>query len=266
MKKIILLLFAVSLLFSCNQESVLIETVDLSLDISIYDNTDMGVYKGTFTTMDSKSRGVITVELGANNRAFATLDLITGETVTVKGYRYTSGDPINELLFTNYRESDKSLSFNFSVREDGSDPTVSNVLFNSNASDILLLKETTYSAVTPVTGTYTCAACTQPTTFSFTYITEIVNCPQQCEALITLTPQVLFNNVVYSDLGYGTNLVSTGVISSKCDIAGVLQIPSGDIEWEGTLKFVDTECTKVDDGTWVKTNSGTNGTFMTDPC
>jgi hypothetical protein len=259
MKKIILLLFAVSLLFSCNQEEVLDNTSsELSFDLSVYDSSNMGTYKGVFTTMDSKTRGTILISLKANNIARASLTLVGGEIITLKAPNYISGSNITNLQFSNggTPEARNQIALSFSVDTDGTNPRVDSTIYNTKESNIIIVKETSQSRVQSTTGTYTCAACITATTFSV--LSQVVN-----GELIAST-QVVFNGVAYGGGGSMTNCTFTGGVTN-CTIQGLTEIPSGNIEWVGTVDYLTTTCNFYQ-GTWVKTNSGTNGTFITDPC
>jgi hypothetical protein len=64
MKKIFLLLFASVLVFSCTKNVELADSsADLTSTISQYDATNLGVYKGVFTTQGTMERGVVEINV-----------------------------------------------------------------------------------------------------------------------------------------------------------------------------------------------------------
>jgi hypothetical protein len=253
----LLFLLSITFLLSCTKENVLLDSQNLAMDLSIYDESGMGTYKGVFTTTDSKSRATVFISLKSNDVAIANITLVGGEVVVLKSVNYVSGTFVNNVQFTSDTGTDiaNQVSFEFSVDSNGTNSRVDNVLFNNTEGYILIAKETSLSRVTAVTGTYTCELCTLPTTFSV--ITQVVN------GELLLNTQVLFNGVDYGGGGSVTNCVyETGI--TTCTIQSVTEIPSGNIESVGIAEYnTPADCTYMS-GTWIKTNTGTNGTFETD--
>jgi hypothetical protein len=258
--KTIKLVLVVSILFlaSCSQEGILKESKNLEQDLSIYDDSGLGSYKGVFTTLDSEIRGTIFISLKSNNIALANVTLATGDIIVLKSPNYESNARIQNIEFNSGIEfdSETKMSFIFSVAPNGSNPTIKNTLFNLKQGNVLILKETSRSRVTPTTGSYTCELCTLPTTFSV--ITQVVN-----GELLAAT-QVVFNGAAYGGGGSITNCTFIGG-ATNCTMQGLTEIPSGNIEWIGTVQFITNTCNFMQ-GNWIKTNTGTNGTFITDPC
>lgn len=54
-------------------------SIDLSSKLSQYDNSNFGMYKGVFSTLDNEERGIIEVSLISGNLATAQLPLESGE-------------------------------------------------------------------------------------------------------------------------------------------------------------------------------------------
>ena len=256
MKTIKTLLLAL-LLTSCTNE-VMNESINYSLDLSVNDSRDTGIYKGVFTTLDSKKRGKVYLSLG-NEKATGTINILGGETIRLEAVEYFSSNPVNNLLFVSVeKDAKKQASFYFSVDQDGNNPTIQEVLFNGKESDIIIVKEKSFSRVVGVTGTYTCDACTLATTFNnvVTYI-DVTN------QIILLQIQVLFINETYTSNGLVTDCyINNEIGGTICIINGTTEIPSGTIQWEGNIRYFN-DNTELR-GNWVKTNTGTNGTFISD--
>ena len=254
--KTIKLLLAIVLLSSCTQEVIVTEPQNYSIDLSINDNTDKGTYKGLFTTLDSETRGK--VSLSIKDHAKGIITLVDGTVISLDAANYVKGSPVTNILFRNSKESRTVVSFSFSVDKDGSNSIIEDVLFNEKESDILIRKETSLSSVTAATGTYTCELCVSPTTFS---VITYVDIPSQ---MVVLDAQVLFNGVVYPSGGIASDCRNGQALGGTfCNIEGLTQIPSGDIEWSGYIFYIDANTTETG-GTWIKTNTGTNGTFEND--
>ncbi len=84
MKQIFLLLFASILVFSCTKDVELADsTADLSSTLAQYDDTNMGIYKGLFTT-EGMDRGIVEITITPGNYATASLDIVEGITVIFK--------------------------------------------------------------------------------------------------------------------------------------------------------------------------------------
>ena len=261
MKKIILVLVLAVSMFSCDKESIMIEESNLTSDLSIYDEDDMGIYKGVFTTLDSELRGVVTISIVNTSSPVAVIKMTNGTTIRLESNTYSNGDRINDLVFTYNPSEDayQSMSLNFTVSVNGNNPIVSNVRLNGVLGYISVIKEKSYSAVSPTTGTYTCVLCTQPTTFSA--ITYVEN------GQLLVSTQLIFNGELYLGSGAinGSCTIANGI--TTCPMGGSTVISSGTINWSGVVSFEPLDCTRMT-GVWTKTPSGTgaNGTFESDEC
>ena len=84
MKKLFLLLFASVLVFSCTNDAELADTTaDFSATLAQYDDTNIGAYKGLFTT-EGMERGVLEITITPGNYATASVDIVNGTTVFFK--------------------------------------------------------------------------------------------------------------------------------------------------------------------------------------
>ena len=159
MKKLLTVCVCLLILVSCQREVSLDNSTSqiLNLDTaSIASN--IGIYKGVFTTLDSKERATVEITIADatrfastyGNRATAVLNFEKGNTLTATAVRAIElGESIQDLVFES-----KELSFVFSVENDGNSPTISNVSYNNTPSDILIVKHSTRNPVNPVLGTF----------------------------------------------------------------------------------------------------------------
>ncbi|WP_435578685.1 hypothetical protein [Gilvibacter sp.] len=158
MKKLTALLFIATLLVACSKDNEITQQADDSakfgLDLSSTDNSNLGLYRGVFSTMDSSERGTFDLEIKKGNVSRASLTLVNG-----MEYKFQTSELIEENM--NVVEAlfvADGASFKFSVKRDGSNPTFSDVTFMGAEAAFKGLKETSRSPVTAQTGTWTCGA------------------------------------------------------------------------------------------------------------
>lgn len=269
MKNLVIIICLFSI-FSCSQDENL-ETQEIeSLNFqakAIFDQTSGGVYKGTFTTNDSEKRGIIAIQVMADQSAYAKLVYANGSDMVLKasGTMQLVGQ---EVVYTFNQDQ---VNFTFMVSANGQNPKVSGFSIIDTPSFATVLKETTKGAVLPVTGTYVCTECgTHPLfnggitqTFSATTVSGAGNNNQD------IVTQIMFNG---SDFGSATGNTQAGCANSGsarvCNISGASSAIAGRvINWTGTHSFLRgaTDCSEVE-GTWTYESvyGSLSGTFVSD--
>lgn len=165
MKRILIICATLSLMSACSVEEKesTTETRDLTTQINT-EFSNRGIYKGVFTTLNAKFRATVEVhipELGSNNfgsfpsRPTAFVRLNTGELFMAQAVALGE----EERSITNIEFHSKDLSFLFSVNNDGTEASFSEVLFKGLEADIIAYKHTERNPVTPMTGTWDCTTC-----------------------------------------------------------------------------------------------------------
>ena len=266
MKKLLTVCVCLLILVSCQREVSLDNSTSqiLNLDTaSIASN--IGIYKGVFTTLDSKERATVEITVADatrfastyGNRATAVLNFEKGNTVTATAIRAIElGESIQNLVFES-----KELSFVFSVENDGNSPTISNVSYNNTPSDILIVKHSTRNPVNPVLGTFICTGCNGNTTVT-NAVSQTFN--------MTLTAGVVATQAVVDGSSYlGDGLEATsadnGDGTSSAAVSGSVTTPDSTVDFAGTHTFSTTgdDCSEVT-GTWTWNTNGVTGTFESD--
>jgi uncharacterized protein YcfL len=266
MKKLLTLCVCLLILVSCQREVSLDNSTSqiLNLDTaSIASN--IGIYKGVFTTLDSKERATVEITIADatrfastyGNRATAVLNFEKGNTLTATAVRAIElGESIQDLVFES-----KELSFVFSVENDGNSPTISNVSYNNTPSDILIVKHSTRNPVNPVLGTFICTGCNGNTTVT-NAVSQTFN--------MTLTAGVVATQAVVDGSSYlGDGLEATsadnGDGTSSAAVSGSVTTPDSTVDFAGTHTFSTTgdDCSEVT-GTWTWNTNGVTGTFESD--
>jgi hypothetical protein len=252
-KQSLLLLLTLIMVFSCKQDEILDQdngNEDLTTDISQYDNSNLGLYKGTFTTLDASERGIVEVKVLNNVPSKATVTLVSGATYALKSIPLSSGRSVTNLEFTTVAENAVNLSFNFSVNEDGSNPSITNVILGSRASDIQILKERSNGPVALITGTWTCNTNCLPNMVGTNQTFNMTGTGG------TFTPQITLNAAVYTGSAtQGTSTVQGDFETAT--ITGSAQVPQGpgnpdrDINFTATHRWrtASPNCSTVT-GTW----------------
>jgi uncharacterized protein YcfL len=266
MKKLLTVCVCLLILVSCQREVSLDNSTSqiLNLDTaSIASN--IGIYKGVFTTLDSKERATVEITIADatrfastyGNRATAVLNFEKGNTLTATAIRAIElGESIQDLVFES-----KELSFVFSVENDGNSPTISNVSYNNTPSDILIVKHSTRNPVNPVLGTFICTGCNGNTTVT-NAVSQTFN--------MTLTAGVVATQAVVDGSSYlGDGLEATsadnGDGTSSAAVSGSVTTPDSTVDFAGTHTFSTTgdDCSEVT-GTWTWNTNGVTGTFESD--
>jgi len=273
-------------IIGCSPESTTdpqnVVAVDLST--SVFQESNVGMYKGVFTTMNSEQRGIIEINIpdantptfGLNDSyPFAVLTLTNGEQIIARSSTLvTQGTSIKNLLF-----SSSKFKFNFSVESNGKSPETSNVTLQGIESDILIAKHTNRAPVIPIPGTYTCTDCgTHPTLNNTIDQTFSILTSTDPDGNSSITTQSLLGTTAFSGIGIQENCSPSG-IRTTCDIesgngvsnAGII-IGSSIVVWSGTHTFDNSAMGGTDDcsgvsgtWTWASTNFGTlTGTFVSD--
>lgn len=147
MKKLILLLIFGFLVLSCSDDdssgTPLSNTPTAKAE---YDNSNYGIYKGVFVG----SSGSVLININNDGTVSATI-VVDGKT-----YNFTTTESVSEneaisgLTFTS-----GSISFDFSVEDDGSNPVVTNINFSGHPyAEISVVKEDSEHIVKCYQGTY----------------------------------------------------------------------------------------------------------------
>ncbi|MAP53367.1 hypothetical protein [Altibacter sp.] len=283
MRKLLLSISVLSLLLSCDVDPVEDVTAsDLTTHIT---QREIPTYKGVFTTMNSEYRATVHILFPnedsfsantiASNYPRAIFKLHNGEIYTA----YASERVEPNTTVKNLEFSSNDLRFTFSVEADGSEPTVSNVVFKNMESSVLVAKHTRQAPVTPITGTYNCINCNghpnldagRVQTFNMMFTTA--------DGESAVTTQSLLGTTQYNGIGYQDNCVATGNFTN-CEINSgdgstttVGYLANGNpVYWSGTHNF-NNEAPGANDcsgawGTWSwQSNSYgvLTGQFESDP-
>jgi len=159
MKKLFTLMFCSAVLFSCSTEN---DSMDLASDQEVnfeeqlakgaYDNSNLGIYKGLFTTLDGQNRATIYITLNGKSEPSVEFSFPDASKSVVRSSANVSkGQSVDAISF-----DESGFKFDFTVEKDGSNPAISNITYMGDKGDAIILKETSKAAVTTKTGTYTC--------------------------------------------------------------------------------------------------------------
>ncbi|RDK87402.1 hypothetical protein [Marinirhabdus gelatinilytica] len=286
MKKILLTVLGTLALFSCSKDSEVLTTTsqDLTVELAQEEKSVFGTYKGIFTTNNAEYRGTFELWVPSSNSSSYSISAYRVPTVKLTlhtGEVYFSqaeSNPVGGRALSNLEFVSDDFTFSFSVNEDGSNPTVTNVTFKNAEGDMLLAKHTQRAPVNPRSGTWDCTTCnghpvvgqggTQ--TFNMMFVTADGNS--------TITTQSTINSTTTDGIGVQSNCMANGDTT-------VCTIESGDgtttttgflsngnpVTWLGTHTF-NNEVSGPDDcstlqGTWEweSISYGTlEGNFITD--
>ena len=223
MKKLLSILFVSTLLFSCSTDSEVIDTKeqDVVQDLPAlvkqgkYDNSNLGIYKGVFTTLDGQNRATVLLELDGKNNPLVSFNFPNGD---LKSFRSEEGSLYNKSQNQGAIQFEgKNFSFDFKVNSDGSNPIVSNVTYMGAKGDIIVVKETSKSAVETKTGTYSCLDCSGHPDLGKGYTQTFNSIAQTQNGMgdgATFELQVTLRNWVY----YGTMTQNSCVDAARGDI------------------------------------------------
>lgn len=264
--------FALLLLVGCSNEENDLTTdqlIEVDLASDAYQNSNVGIYNGVFTSNDGQQRGSIVVTIPADEitKPSATLEFASGENVTIESNQtVTSQSKIVDLPF-----SLNGTALYFSVEGNGTTPKITNVILNNQEGSMLIKKHTTRAPVVPIPGTYICDDCgTHPVlnnTTTQTFNLLMFTAPDGDSSFET---EVTLGMNVFDGTGSQNNCIADGT-ETTCDLSGSFMANGAPITWSGTHTF-NNEAMGVNDcsgasGTWtfVSNNFGTlSGTFESD--
>ena len=278
MKKIILLTVLATIIYSCtiDKEEIELNTTN-NLEYTVPDITsNTGLYKGIFTTNDSKIRATIAIVIPNNQplsysaiKPYATLRFMNGKIVQLSATTTINyNNSINNLLFKG-----SNISFKFSVAANGNNPIITDVKYQDTESFILIRKEKQQAPISTITGTYVCDECgTHPNlnngqaqTYSFIITPD----PNGGDDIIS--SQIMAGTTMYTGTGTQNNCIDNGTLTS-CEINGVTNLFNSTSSFTGLHIFnnentnAGNDCSQVS-GTWSwdSVNFGAlSGTFISD--
>ena len=271
MNKLLKLMLVFCLIFSCTQETDEQQNPgepEVRIAQNQFDTSHLGVYKGLFATNDGMIRGTVEVTLTPSNQGIAKITLSSGEQFELKSSRVklTVDNKVSNLRFSSEGLNAINVNLEFSVNADGSQPAISNVAFDNQASDILIAKNLSRAPLAPITGTYvrTAGSGGFPNTARTWNIMSIGEGAGQTFAL-----QIAFGGRVYNSPAANNTQTncSDGAGLTSCDVDGTASILGYDVLFSGTHAYSlgsTQSCSSVS-GTWVAPEFGnSSGTFASD--
>ncbi len=287
MRKTLLIVLSACFLLSCTEENETLitenstEAEQSQRDYLLKSAGNVGIYKGVFTTNDSKFRGTAEIKILRSNGIFNVKSAKSTATIILNNgvvYEAKSTELVQEgMPITNMKFTSEKFSFYFSVAGDGSNVQIDNVRFQQLDAGMLAAKHTNLAPVMPITGTYVCTVCNGHPGLNGTEEQSwniLIN-----EGTGAITSQVAFGgSILLSGIGVQDNCTPNGNFTD-CDINsgdGVSNVGftfnGQPITWTGTHNFNNQsgnptgDCSGVS-GTWdfVTNNYGTiQGTFVSD--
>ncbi|NQX77677.1 hypothetical protein [Gilvibacter sp.] len=263
MKKLLILSLSALFMAACSQDEQELTTPnDTSFDLKIFDDTNFGVYEGIFSTAKGDARATITIKIVQEDVAMATLYFNDGTTTVARSKSpIVKGEAIDLVAF-----GGNDISFLFSADADGSNSSVTDVVYKKEAADIITAKSTSRVPVTSLTGSYVCADCANPSPRTFNVMISGDGTGDQ-----TYTAQASFNGNTFNGNGAQDGCVTAGSFD-YCNVGdtGGISIGAGVVNWNGTVLYGNSlvDCTQLI-GQWYFTGSANDksGTFSTDnPC
>ncbi|MGJ8667617.1 MAG: hypothetical protein ACSHW7_14695 [Patiriisocius sp.] len=284
MKRLLCITVAAFILNACEKESTSFENnsetasdIALAFDVASL-NSNIGIYKGVFTTEDSQTRGIIEMTIPGTTTFVAyygqfptaTLTLSNGTVLLATAdRRIAENEPVSDVQF-----SGDGLSFVLNMNDDGSEVTFSDINLNGTTSYALIKKHTNRAPISPITGVYQCVECQDHPNLeagleqSFNVLVD--------EATGDISTSVMLGTVEFTGTGLQGDCVVNGVLTS-CDTIGEFDSVGGtSISWDGTHLYnnedtmASNDCSDFDGAwTWVTNSYGTiSGTFSSDvtPC
>ncbi len=240
MKKIVTLLLIAVVGISCSKDEAVIQNDQESnaiLSITKYDSSNLGLYKGTFAAIDSKSRGLVKVELTTGlTRASVLLEDNTELKFT--GHKNLNEGANNDVIhFTS-----ELGTFDFTVNADGTSPKVMNAKINNQEGGIVLVKETSRAPVTAITGTFGCFDCPEHPFFgnpdnanNLTWNTIFQGDGTGADIITT---QVSFGPRTAVNTGFQNDPYITLGDYSLCEVGGSASFgEAATVEWTGTHTY-----------------------------
>ena len=269
----LLSVLVLALLFSCTQDTIETESnknVNLSLKQGQYDNSNLGVYKGVFSTLDNEDRGTIEVALTNGELAIAEITLESGEIIQLASSTIVGGQVMTESIqFESNPKVSTKTSFTFSVDPNGENPLITDVIYNTIDAGVLVVKETSRTPVNPITGTYDCVNCAEmnPAWASGTRTFSMIFTGDGAGAQ-SIATQAIFGGLSFTSPNPSntqSNCNPSGGGNRICSIEGTSAIFNRTLNWTGTHEYKVSAvkyCSFVE-GTWeMVTSYGTIfGTF-----
>ena len=274
------------LLTSCEQDTIMpaIEGVnlgqntgaaDLTADISQYDNSNLGLYKGTFTSLDASERGTVEVKILDNVLSRATLTLSSGTTYALQSTSVVTSGQDTNLSFVSVAESKESVTFDLSVNADGTNISITNTTLGSKGSHIIAAKETSRAPVVPIAGSFLCTSCGTTNwngaqTFNLLFISDPSGAGNG-----TLDTDFVINGTTFSSVGGTGDNNQSGCVPNglytDCTISGFTNVnPNApeNMTWTGIHKYDSGSalCSQAN-GTWAYNSTSLGnlaGTFTSD--
>lgn len=278
MKKLFCAVVATFALVSCSVDNNETITNSENLTYQVTDeNTNVGTYIGVFTTNNSEYRATVEITVPAvvsaaesqSGYATAKLTFNTGAIVYATASKIVkAGEQIENLEF-----STQNLSFNFTVNNDGTAPTVSNVVYNTLESSVLIAKDSQRAPVSPILGSFTCTDCgTHPTmNTGVTQTFNVLAVSDNGDGTADISTQVILNDIEFLGDGLQGDCAVNGTLTT-CDAFGEISIyGNSTVTWEGSHTY-NNEPTGSNDcsdfnGTWSWASTAwgeLTGTFQSD--
>ncbi|MDT0687440.1 hypothetical protein [Autumnicola psychrophila] len=261
MKKLFTFLFIGSMIASCsndelNEVNEPETAVDLETQVAegLYDNSNLGIYEGVFTTLDGKQRATVLIEMNGKDNPLVAFGFPDGQLKSFRSDAKASKASDDAIQF-----SGEDFSFDFSVEEDGSNPIVSNAIYMGKEGDVVIVKETSKAAVETKTGTYRCLnGCEDHPdlgkggTQTFNSIATSDGMGNGADFIL----QVTLKNEVFPGTMTQTNCVANGRGATTCDLSGTIQGGSGPADVTGEHTYDNDNIEQFEDcstlrGQWV---------------
>lgn len=263
--KLLIPLLLVGVLFSCSKEEQTIEDasvvsdLDLVANLSTYEDSSLGMYKGVFTTADSQDRGTVEIKVINEETAKASITYLSGVVEFFNGTvqqqtGLTTYDGMN-IVFNS--SNSRNSSFVFTVNDNGSNPTITDAHSNSRASLISIVKENQRGAVTTLTGSFSSA-------LGATGTWNVIFNTGTGETTDTdITTQTIFGVDDYGSTTGNEQMACTTVDNvTTCPIGGMYTTLGVDIDWSGVHTFLDSPDCSSSTGTWTAVVGGITSTGM----
>lgn len=249
MKKV-LLLFTLLAIISCSQDELETSNTNKNANLSYQDDSNLGKYKGIFTTNDGLQRATVEIKLVPQGKSTATLIFPDGKTTTLNAeVENTSSPELNEIHF-----SSKFGSFDFSVSNNGKDALIENAIFKNSESQILVAKETSKAPLATFTGTYLCPTCSNTSPKTFNVMVSGDGTGNQ-----SYTTQMVYNGVSYAGIGVQNNCTGAGPLTfcgaqsgdgSTTDVG--FSVGPSEVKWQAEMIYSNfgTNCSELS-GAWI---------------
>tara|TARA_R100001369_G_scaffold90153_1_gene128747 strand:- start:8804 stop:10264 length:1461 start_codon:yes stop_codon:yes gene_type:complete len=281
MKKLLYAFIAAATFASCSVDNNELTNQEQDLTQELASNkSNLGLYKGVFTTVDSKYRAkvdiifpnknIMAASVNPTNYPTATLTTQDGDVYEAKANKEVyKSETISNLEF-----SSKAFKFTFSADKYGENVTVENVVFKNTPSSILAAKSTSESPIVNFTGTYNCVDCGNPEPMTFNVmISNDGTGDQSYSTQMNFNGQTYFGDGIQNgctvdatngDLTF-CNAESGDGVSSVGFTVGTNSYP---VEWTGQMGYSTNtpNCSELV-GLWYfrrGTSAEKSGTFRTD--